>query len=124
MTPEVVDIIVVDDNPRNLLALEAVLQSPGLNPVCVSSGAEALGELLRREFAAILLDVQMPEMDGLTTLEALRALDPTARVAMLTANADGEAVRRALALGALDYVLKPFRARRLAEAVDRLLASG
>ena len=69
----------------------------------------------------MLLDVDMPGMDGLATLSALRALDPTARVAMLTGNAGGGTIRAALSMGALDYVLKPFQGRRLAEAMVRLL---
>jgi two-component system chemotaxis response regulator CheY len=117
-------VLVVDDSAAVRDICAQMLSNRGFEVVTAEGGVSAVAVYEATQPDAVLLDVQMPEMDGLSTLQALRALDPTVRVAMLTANADGEAVRRALALGALDYVLKPFRARRLAEAVDRLLASG
>jgi two-component system chemotaxis response regulator CheY len=67
--------------------------------------------------------LQMPGIHGLAALEAIRAIDPDARVVMLTSNKEAEIVQRAFALGAPDYVVKPFRADRLDEAIDRLLSA-
>ena len=60
-------ILLVDDRPQNLLALEAILEQPGRELVGAGSGEEALKHLLRRDFAVILLDVQMPGLDGFET---------------------------------------------------------
>ncbi|HEY5040098.1 MAG TPA: response regulator, partial [bacterium] len=62
-----VNILLVDDEPANILALEAVLESLGQNLVKVSSGIEALRHLIDKDFAVILLDVMMPGMDGFET---------------------------------------------------------
>src|SRR5689334_23770404 len=71
----VADILLVDDRPENLVALEALLDGPGVNLVTAQSGAEALKRLLARDFALILLDVQMPGMDGFETAELIRQRD-------------------------------------------------
>ena len=62
-----ISILVVDDTRQNLVTLEAVLEEPGLKVVGVTSAREALRRLLKEEFAAILLDVHMPDMDGFET---------------------------------------------------------
>lgn len=69
----------------------------------------------------MLLDVSMPGMDGLATLQALRKVDPQAKVAMLTSYRETDVVKRAIALGARDYVVKPFEAARLLAAVQKLV---
>ncbi len=106
-----VKILLVDDNPGNLLALENVLAPLGQDLVIARSGNEALQHLLRYDFAVILLDVQMPGMDGFETATLIRARPKTCRapIIFLTATNKSDAhVDAGYALGAEDYVLKPF----------------
>ena len=67
------NVLIVDDRPENLLALESLLENPSLNILKANSGNEALGLVLRHDFALVLLDVQMPEMDGFETAELMRS---------------------------------------------------
>ncbi len=112
MLPEQkVNILLVDDQPKNLLALSALLDSPDLNLVKAASGIEALRCLLNQDFAVILLDVQMPEMDGFETATLVRQRDRSRHtpIIFITAlNRDDTHVERGYSLGAVDYLLKPF----------------
>ncbi|MGZ8467012.1 MAG: response regulator [Candidatus Binatia bacterium] len=72
MTHSTANILVVDDDDKSLLAMEALLAGPGRNIVTARSGADALRELMRQEFAVMLLDVRMPEMDGFETATLIR----------------------------------------------------
>jgi signal transduction histidine kinase len=105
-----VNILLVDDQPANLLALEAMLQGLGQNLVKAGSGREALKWLLRDEFAVILLDVKMPDMDGFETAALIRERDKSrdTPIIFLTAadKTQTEAVR-GYAVGAVDYLVKP-----------------
>ena len=69
---EPVNILVVDDRPAKLIAMEALLVDLGENVFCVASGADALRQLPERDFAVILLDVNMPDMDGFETAALIR----------------------------------------------------
>lgn len=103
-------ILAVDDQPANLLAVESIVDPLGHELVAVGSGLEALNAASTREFAAIVLDVAMPGLDGFETLERLREI-PTAHgtpVILMTAHRfDPQMVRRAFSLGAVDYLEKP-----------------
>src|SRR5499426_3009295 len=104
-----VNILVVDDVPAKLLAMEALLSGLHENVVCVHSGADALRQLLEREFAVILLDVNMPDMDGFETAELIRQHPRLRRVPIIfmTAASDDTHALRGYSLGAVDYVLTP-----------------
>ncbi len=104
-------VLVVDDHPENLLALEAVLAPVGARITRAGSGEEALRAVLAQDFAAILLDVQMPGMDGFETAATIRGRPRSAHtpIIFLTAlSTDLENVARGYEAGAVDYVLKPF----------------
>jgi signal transduction histidine kinase/DNA-binding response OmpR family regulator len=106
---EKVNILVVDDLPDKRLAFQVVLEELGQNLVMASSGAEALRELLQREFAVILLDVNMPDIDGIETAELIRQHKKTAHtpIIFVTAYADEMQTARGYQLGAVDYILSP-----------------
>ncbi len=105
-----VNILLVDDQPANLLALEAMLQGLGQNLIKAESGRAALKSLLTHEFAVILLDVKMPDMDGFETAALIRQRDKSrdTPIIFLTAadKTHTEAVR-GYAVGAVDYLVKP-----------------
>jgi PAS domain S-box-containing protein len=104
-------ILLVDDHPENLLALEAVLEPLGRTLVRAGSGEEALKRLLTDDYALILLDVQMPGMDGYETADYIKRLERTRTVPIifLTAlNTEQRHVFRGYESGAVDYLFKPF----------------
>jgi len=104
------NILLVDDQPANLLALEAILGGLGLALVRARSGEEALRHLEGAEFAAVLLDIQMPGLDGFATAGLIRGRERNGRVPILFVTAhegDRARVERAYALGAVDYLVKP-----------------
>lgn len=102
-------ILLVDDNHQNLLALEAVLDHPDHDLVKATSGREALRYLLADDFAAILLDVKMPEMDGFETASLIRARKRSQHtpILFLTAYKGEEQLSRGYDLGAVDFLFKP-----------------
>lgn len=107
---EKVNVLMVDDHPENLLALEAILNSLGQNLVRANSGEEALRCLLNQDFAVILLDVQMPGMDGFETANLIRQRERSRHtpIIFLTAFSRSEQfVFKGYSLGAVDYLLKP-----------------
>src|SRR3954470_11046373 len=106
---EKVNILVVDDLPDKLLAFQVVLEELGQNLIMVNSGAEALKQLLQKEFAVVLLDVNMPDIDGIETAELIRQHRMTAHtpIIFVTAYADEMQTARGYALGAVDYILSP-----------------
>src|SRR5262245_2449160 len=106
-----VDILLVDDHEENLLAVEAILVDPSYNLVRASSGRAALKEVLKRDFALILLDVAMPDLDGYETAELVRTRQRSREtpIIFLTANYRSEShVFRGYSVGAVDYIFKPF----------------
>jgi signal transduction histidine kinase len=105
-----VNILLVDDKPERVLALEAVLESLGQNIIRAFSGREALRALLQQEFAVILLDVNMPGMDGFETAGLIRQRKATQHtpIIFVTASNDDEHLARGYSLGAVDYIQAPF----------------
>lgn len=103
------NILIVDDLPEKLLVFRTVLEDMGQNLVFVRSGSEALKEVLKREFAVILLDVNMPDIDGLETAQLIRNYKRSAHtpIIFITAYADEMQTSRGYSLGAVDYMLSP-----------------
>ena len=109
-TPQRVKILLVDDQPENLLSAEAVLDSLGQEIVRANSGREALRHLLTDDFAVILLDVMMPEMDGFETAALIRQRERSRATPIIFLTALGrseEHVFRGYDVGAVDYLTKP-----------------
>lgn len=102
------DILVVDDVTENLVAIEATLERLGQNLVLARSGAEALRLCQEREFAVVLLDIQLPDMDGFAVAQRLKALKRPPPVIFLTALYRDELhVTHGYDAGAVDYLFKP-----------------
>src|SRR5262245_5245572 len=104
-------LLIVDDEPANLAALEVVLSPLGHRLEMASSGREALRALLHDEFAAVLLDVRMPDMDGFETAELIRSRPSTQStpIIFITALPHAEQdLQRAYGIGAADVIFKPF----------------
>jgi diguanylate cyclase (GGDEF)-like protein len=105
-----ISILIVDDRPENLLSLEMVLESPELNIVRANSGHEALERTLDHEFALILLDVQMPIMDGYETAALLRGNKKTKNIPIIfvtAATKESSQIFLGYGSGAVDYLFKP-----------------
>jgi CheY-like chemotaxis protein len=103
--------LLVDDRRDNLLALEAILQGLPVTPVAVESGEAALKQLLTDDFAVILLDAHMPNMDGFETASHIKRRERTRHVPILfltAADRDAQLALRGYAVGAVDYLTKPF----------------
>jgi len=109
-TEPTANILIVDDDSRTLLAMEALLSGPGRHTVTAASGQEALRWLLRQDFSVILMDVRMPDMDGFETADLIRQNERLRHVPIIflsaidTLEAD---VYRGAAKGAVDYLFKP-----------------
>ena len=107
-----VDILLVDDRPENLLALEAILEPLNQRLIRASSGADALRALLDRDFAVILLDVQMPGINGFETAQTIKSRERTKYIPIIFLTAiskDDEYVFQGYEVGAVDYMFKPFQ---------------
>lgn len=103
-------ILLVDDQRANLLAVEAILESLGQNVVCAASGEEALRKLLGEDFAVVLLDVQMPGLDGYETAQLIRSRERSRLTPLIFLTAydpPDVSVLKAYATGAVDYLVKP-----------------
>ena len=110
-TPHKINVLLVDDRPENLQALEGVLAAPELNLVTALSGEEALKRLLKQEFALILLDVRMPGIDGFQTAELIQQREKTRDIPIIFITAEYKSIEdviRGYDLHAVDYILKPF----------------
>jgi DNA-binding response OmpR family regulator len=117
-------ILVVDDDLEVRMATRDFLSSKGYEVVVAEGGREALRMLDASPPDVVLLDVAMPDMDGMETLKRIVATHPAVPVIMVTANADIEITSKVLQLGAADYVPKPFDLDYLDQAISIQLSAG
>jgi len=111
MSEEQVNLLLVDDRPENLLALEAILEPLGQCLIRANSGPEALKHVLGEDFAAILLDVQMPGMNGFEVAEIIKSRERSRTIPIIflsAINKEDAYVFKGYSMGAVDYVFKPF----------------
>ena len=118
--PPKVKILLVDDRPANLLTLESILEDLGQEMVKATSGKEALRFLLKDDYAVILLDVKMPEMDGFETATLIRERERSRHtpIVFLTAHKDEEHLFRGYYAGAVDFLYKPINPEVLRSKVS------
>lgn len=119
-----IDILLVDDRPENLMAMEAVLEHPDLNIVKAHSGNEALAATLERDFALVLLDVQMPGMDGFEVAQLMKKNEKTRYIPIIFLTAiskEKKYIFKGYQTGAVDYLLKPLETTILKSKVDVFL---
>jgi len=119
-----INVLIVDDRPENLFALERVLKPLNLNLIRAYSGNEALGKMLEYSFTLVLLDVQMPEMDGFETAELMRSIEETKNVPIIFVTAINKELKhvfKGYEKGAIDYIFKPFDPEILRSKVNVLI---
>jgi signal transduction histidine kinase len=131
MSDERVNLLLVDDRPENLLALEAILEPLGQVLMRANSGPEALKQVLADDFAAILLDVQMPGMNGFEVAEIIKSRERSRTIPIIFLSAiskEDAYVFKGYSMGAVDYVFKPFNPdilrSKVAVFVDLYLKQG
>jgi len=115
-------ILVVDDAAFMRMRCAKLLQESGYTVIEAENGTLALEVYKAQKPDAVLMDITMPEMDGLTALKALKEIDPNVRVAMVTAMGQQSIIMDAIRSGARDFVVKPFDRERVIAAVEKLLA--
>lgn len=116
-----INILLVDDREENLIALESILEDDHLNLIKATSGQEALSLILDHDFALVLLDVQMPEMDGFETAELMRGIEKTKHIPIIFVTAiskEQKYVFKGYEAGAVDYMFKPLDAEILKSKVS------
>lgn len=119
-------IIVVDDNPDIVNIVKTILEGKGYDVMCAYSGAELFTKLKEKKPDLIILDIMMPEMDGLEVLTRLKGVPDTASlpVILLTAKVQYEDVLGGYKLGADYYITKPFTSTQLTNGINLLLGEG
>jgi len=114
-------ILVVDDAAFMRMRCTKMLSDSGFEVAEAADGNQALAKYREFKPDGVLLDITMPELDGLATLKELIKMDPGARVAMVTAMGQQSMVMEALKSGARDFIVKPFEAERVLAAVKKIM---
>lgn len=115
-------ILIVDDAEFLRVRISKMLTGDGFEVIEADNGAKAVETYQAVHPDVVLMDITMPEMDGLTALKHIRAIDPKAKVIMLTALGQESVVLEAIKSGARDFVVKPFERDRVMSAINKLLA--
>jgi two-component system chemotaxis response regulator CheY len=114
-------ILVVDDAAFMRMRCSKLLTEAGHEVIEASNGAEAVEKYQEMKPDGVLLDITMPKMDGIVTLQEIKKMDPHAQVAMVTAMGQRTMVISALKAGAKDYIVKPFDGSRVLSTIEKLL---
>jgi len=112
-------IVVVDDEASVLESFKMILGIKNYDVDTFESGESALKDFSKGKYQVAFVDIKMPKMDGLELLKRLKEADPDLEVAMVTAYADDQSHAKAIDLGALEYLRKPFLMEEIYELVDR-----
>ena len=115
-------ILVVDDAAFMRMRMSKILSEAGYEVIQAENGLEAVEKYKSTKPDAVLMDITMPEMDGLTARKEIKSLDPQARVAMVTALGQQQIVLEAVKSGAKDFLVKPCEGDRVLAAVSKLCA--
>ncbi|EPR34748.1 response regulator receiver protein [Alkalidesulfovibrio alkalitolerans DSM 16529] len=110
-------VLLVDDDPEFLSVMAERMRGRGMDVATAASAAEALDLAHKESFDAVILDLQMPKMDGIEALKALKADQPEAQIIFLTGHATVEKGIEAMKLGAMDFVEKPADLNKLSEKI-------
>ena len=116
-------VLVADDALFTRKVLREILESEGYEVIEATNGREAVEKFQTERPDLVLLDVSMPEMDGLTTLHAIKEIDSEAKVIMVSAMGQSSTVQEALKSGACDFVVKPFRPNQIRELISRWVSA-
>jgi two-component system chemotaxis response regulator CheY len=114
-------ILIVDDAKFMRVRCARILTEQGYTVVEAENGLQAIEKYQAESPDAVLMDISMPKMDGLHALRAIKELDPSARVAMLTAMGQQNIVIESIKAGAKDFIVKPFEPERVLKSLHRLL---
>lgn len=114
-------VLVVEDDSEIRELVRDLLIGVGYAVQVSRNGVDALDRITKTRPQGIILDINMPEMDGFEVLEAMKAVAPRTPTLVLTARHNADDVKRAVRLGAKDYLTKPFSAAQLTARVERLL---
>ncbi len=114
-------VLVADDALFTRKVLREILEAEGCEVIEASNGKDAVEKFRLEHPDLVLLDVSMPDMDGLTALRAIKEADENAKVVMVSAMGQTSVVKEALKLGACDFIVKPFRTHQIRELIARWL---
>ena len=115
-------ILIVDDDEDIVCIITKMLDGRGWTIIPAFSGEEALKVIAAQKPDVALLDVMMPEMNGLEVLKEARKMDPTVRIIMITAFGDVETYLDSMELGAFEYINKPFESQELVQMIEKVIA--
>jgi two-component system, chemotaxis family, chemotaxis protein CheY len=117
-----VNVLIVDDLAFIKIVLRDILEKSGFRVVGeASNGDDAIKQYQDKRPDAVLMDITMPGMDGLTALKSIREIDPAARVIICSALGQQRLIVQAIQLGAKDFIVKPFQPQRVVSALKKVL---
>ncbi len=115
-------VLVVDDAAFMCLTIKQMLERNGHTMIGqASTGVEAIKQFTELKPELILMDITMPEMNGVEALERIKAIDPKAKIIICSALAQKEMIAKSIELGVEDFIVKPFKEERLIQAIDKVM---